>query len=65
MPKVFQIHEEDLETLERTLPKLAEKLYGRMDNQTRTQLRRVQAIMSKVRWDYGPPTHVETIRADH
>lgn len=64
MPKLFQIHEEDLATLEHTLPALADGMMPQLDNRARVQWRRVQEILSKVRWSYGPPTDVTVIPAD-
>ena len=64
MPQLFQIHEEDLGELERTLPQLAEALMPILTNRLRVQLRRCQGILSNVRWGYGPPTNVVKIPAD-
>jgi hypothetical protein len=64
MPQVFQIHEEDLATLESTLPQLADRLTPDLDNRLRVQIRRVQSILSNVRWNYGPPTEIETLPAE-
>lgn len=66
MSKLFQIHEEDLGELERTLPQLAEVLSLSPDlpNRTRVQLRRVQAILSNVRWNYGPPNSMRIVSTD-
>lgn len=64
MSQLFQIHEEDLAELESTLPKLADRLFDQMDGRTRTQIRRVQNILSNVRWSYGPPSEVGYIPAD-
>jgi hypothetical protein len=64
MSQIFQIHEDDLQELESTLPKLADQLFESMDNRTRVQLRRVQKIISDVRWNYGPPSEIHSIPAD-
>jgi len=64
MPKVFQIHEEDLAELERTLPQLSESMLPVLTPCLRTQLRRCKIILSNVRWNYGPPTDVEQIPAE-
>jgi hypothetical protein len=64
MAKLFQIYEDDLAELERALPEFSDRLMGVLDNRLRTQLRRVQTIISNVRWNYGPPAHVEKIAAD-
>ena len=63
MPKLFQIHEEDLADLERTLPQFADALMPAIDNRLRAQFRRIQAILSNVRWNYGPPSEVEIVPA--
>ena len=59
--KLFQIHENDLAELEASLPKLADSMMATMDNRDRVMWRRVQAILSSVRWNYGPPENVETV----
>lgn len=63
MSKLFQIHEDDLADLERTLPQFADALLPSLDNRLRAQFRRVQAILSNVRWNYGPPSDVQIIPA--
>jgi hypothetical protein len=64
MPKLLQIHEDDLVTLERTLPQLADALARTADNRQRVQLRQVQRILSDVRWNYGPPSEVRVVGED-
>ncbi len=64
MTHLFHIYPDDLETLERIVPKMADMLMPQMDNALRTQLRQVQHVLSQVRWNYGPPTDIETIPAD-
>lgn len=58
--KLFQIYEDDLETLERAIPALCEALspdaLNRKDIQEHADMCR--SIVSKVRWNYGP--HVVT-----
>ncbi len=61
MSKLLQIYDDDLSDLERAIPEIADRLMGSMDNALRTKLRRVQTILSNVRWGYGPPSHVEKI----
>jgi len=61
MSKLFQIHEDDLAELERTLPQLADALMSSLTNRLRSQIRRVQTILSNVRWNYGPPSDVEIV----
>lgn len=62
--RLFQINEEDLATLERDLPRFVERMMiSGMDNGTRVMIRRVQEIVCNVRWNYGPPSHVQTLPA--
>lgn len=63
MPKLLQIYDEDLATLEQLCPEIADRLIGQMDNALRIKMRRIQTILSNVRWNYGPPTQVESIPA--
>ena len=62
--KSFQIYEEDLGELERILPQFSEALTSALNSRLRVQLRRVQAILSNVRWNYGPARNVTTIPTD-
>lgn len=64
MAKLLQIYEDDLADLEKTLPEITNPLIDKMDNVLRTKIRRVQKILSDVRWNYGPPTDVERIDCD-
>ncbi len=64
MSRLYQIYEDDLAELERTLPQLADAMTPSLDNRLRVQWRRVQTILSNVRWNYGPPTDVEVIEPD-
>ncbi len=64
MSKLFQIHEDDLAELERTLPQFSDALMLNLTSRLRTQLRRCQTILSNVRWNYGPPTDVEIIESE-
>lgn len=64
MAKLFQVYEEDLSELEQILPQLAQALTSTLDNRLRMKLRRCQTILSNVRWDYGPPTNVESLPAN-
>lgn len=59
--KLFQIKEADLATLEADVPALCERLILIMQNHDRVRMRRVQAILSNVRWNYGPPSEIERI----
>lgn len=60
MSKLFQMYEDDLQELEKSLPEIAEAITPHLTPRLKTQIRRVQRILSNVRWNYGPPTHVET-----
>ncbi len=64
MSRLFQIKEDDLGALEAVLPQLADALMPVLTNKLRVQIRRVQNILSDVRWDYGPPSEVQIIPAD-
>lgn len=64
MSKLYQITEDDLGELERTLPRLAEALRPKLDNRLRVHIRQVQKILCDVRWNYGPPTDVRVIPVD-
>lgn len=62
--RLFQIYESDLCDLEKILPDLASVLASQTDPRLRTQLRRVQQILSNVRWGYGPIDCVENFNID-
>ena len=62
--KMFQIYEDDLAELERLVPQIAEALPLEHAARTKTQIRRVQRVLSNGRWNYGPHDHVEAIPAD-
>lgn len=68
MSKLHQITEEDLQTLERSLPELQaaliDVLAGPDAPRLRTHLRSVKTILSNVRWDYGPPEQVERVEGE-
>ncbi len=64
MSKLFQITEDDLADLERTLPQFQDAMMPILDARLRTKLRRMQSILSKVRWNYGPPECVQEIPCD-
>lgn len=59
MSLLFQVHEDDLADLERIIPQLSSAMLPHLDPKLKTQLRRIQKILSDVRWNYGPPSHVE------
>lgn len=64
--KLFDITEDDLAELEHTLPELCDAVAMRPEAtaQQRTQIRRVQRILTNVRWRYGPPEQVERIEVE-
>ena len=64
MSQLFRIEEEDLSKLERIVPQLAQDLMPSLNNKLRVQLRQCQAILSNVRWEYGPAAEVEVLPAD-
>ena len=58
---LFQIYETDLATLERELPELmSATLMSCNDPLTRKKWEAVKAVISNVRWNYGPPLVVKT-----
>ena len=59
--KLYQITEDDLVTLERSIPMLVPSLMNNMGNRERVLLRQIQEILSSVRWNYGPPEQIERI----
>lgn len=63
--RLFQIGEPDLATLEADVPLLCELLWTPdLNNATRARMRRVQQILSSIRWGGGPPGEVIIIPAD-
>lgn len=62
--RMFQVTEDDLAELERTMPQFLDALYPHLNNRLRVQFRRVQEIVTNVRWNYGPPQHVEIDRVE-
>lgn len=60
---MFQMTIDDLEYLERTLPQLmwSTAFSGSWNNTQRIQWSKVQAVLSRVRWNGGPPLEVERI----
>lgn len=62
--KLYQITEDDLGALEREIPKIVDALYSTMDNRLRVKIRKVQQVLSDVRWNYGPPSQVTNIPVD-
>lgn len=67
----YQVNEDDLCELERTLPQLADELLtaaamsDSVTGRVKTQLRRVKAILSNVRWNYGPHDDGSVVRGDN
>ena len=58
--KMFLISEDDLQAMESLLPRIVDELImvARQAPMpaTRVNIRRVQSILTSVRWNYGPPT---------
>lgn len=75
MSRLFQIHEQDLADLEALLPPVmnaaifasanaqADEESKETSRGLRTTYRRVQTILTNVRWDYGPPEQVGIVSA--
>ncbi len=62
--KLHQITEDDLAVLERELPELMSvSLMQCNDHLTRKKWEAVRDVLSRVRWDYGPPSSVTEIDA--
>lgn len=65
MSKLFQISEEDLETLEMAVPFMYDRACDRMQSDQHKELAiRAKAALSNVRWNYGPYEQVEIIPVD-
>lgn len=64
--KRFHVTEDDLCDLERMLPQLCEFATLRPDARPmfRVMTRRLQQIMTNIRWDYGPSGEVHVIPVD-
>lgn len=62
--KLFQIYEEDLETLERAVPALVAALSSDSINNKEIQeyADMCRTIISRVRWNYGPHTESTVLR---
>lgn len=59
--KMFQINEDDLQDLERILPRMSDALMCVLTPVLKTQIRVVQRILRDVRWNYCPPDEAEEI----
>lgn len=66
--KLFQINEDDLETMERALPELMDRMSLHPETITRKDVQdnwsMVKEIISRIRWNYGPPIEVKRIDAN-
>lgn len=63
--RLFQIREDDLETLERVLPELMQSnMVSHNDPKVRVRWRKVREIVADVRWNYGPFSDVTEIPLD-
>lgn len=62
MSKLFQVYEEDLVSLERTMPLLVDALGVAINRpEVHVMAEQVKEILSNVRWNYGPPTELMVI----
>jgi hypothetical protein len=52
--KLFQINEDDLRELEDSLPFLIDELDHHLLPSHKVRARRLQQVLSRVRWKYGP-----------
>lgn len=65
MSRMFQISEEDLETLEQAVPFMYDRAADKMqDDQSKETAIRAKAALSNVRWKYGPYENMEIIPFD-
>jgi hypothetical protein len=66
MSRLFRIHEEDLESLERILPEACSRLSvsKKHDPSFYDAMLMVKQILSNVRWDYGPPLEAKEFPCD-
>lgn len=62
--KCFQIHEEDLVTLEAMLPELMWFRPDLLEPRQKIKWRRVIEIINNVRWNYGPPLQCFRVGAE-
>lgn len=61
--RLFQIKEDDLAELERSVPDICHAMYAELTNRQRVQFRRLREILADVRWNYGPPGAVRVFPA--
>lgn len=65
--RMFQVREDDLQFLEETLPRLMDHgcfQGGDVPRDVQELWDMTRSIVSKVRWNYGPPSTVEIIKPD-
>jgi len=64
--KLYRITEDDLETLEGSMPFLCDAMMCHADlinrKDVNEHLSMLKTIVSNVRWGYGPPTEVEILK---
>lgn len=64
MTKMFQISEDDLASLERVLPEIMWRASDTCNDPLQNKrFDEAKAVLSNVRWGYGPPSNVERIEA--
>lgn len=59
--RMYQINEDDLVTLEREMPAVFDRLMQHLDSPLKVKARVIQNVLSRVRWNYGPPDEVMVI----
>jgi len=65
--RMFQINEDDLCDLERIVPEICDRLQlaqaGKQQGELLTKIRKLQIILTNIRWNYGPHSETEGIDA--
>lgn len=59
--KLFQIYEDDLSELEKSLPVLSDAVAPMNNGRLKTHLRKLKLIVSNIRWNYGPYDEMEQV----
>lgn len=61
--RLHQITHDDLQTLEECVPQLTQLIGENTNNATRVLIRRVQDVLTRVRWEYQPWQDIKHIDA--
>lgn len=61
--KYFQISTDDLALLENDIPAICDRQMSTLTKADKAAIRRIQQVLTRVRWNYGPPQYVETLPA--